>query len=86
MYRIIQIMFLQVSLIFLGNGIESIRISMSVDTITRDIYMLCFATEPFLIYIPVIKFKLVVVIDVILKIDNPGRVLKTINIRTITVK
>ena len=86
MYRIIQIMFLQVSLIFLGNGIESIRISMSVDTITRDIYMLCFATEPFLIYIPVIKFKLVVVIDVILQIDNPGRVLKTINIRTITVK
>ena len=79
-------MFLQVSLIFLGNGIESIRISMSVDTITRDIYMLCFATEPFLIYIPVIKFKLVVVIDVILQIDNPGRVLKTINIRTITVK
>ena len=48
--------------------------------------MLCSDTELFLICIPVLQCKLAGIIDGNLHIDDPGRLLKTINIRNFKVK
>ena len=66
-------MFLQLSLNVLGNVIESLHISMSLDTNSRDISMLFFNTEIFLLCIPVLQCKLLGIIDITLYIDELGR-------------
>ena len=68
-------MFFQVSLNVLVNGIEILHISMSLNTNTREIYLLCCDTELFLLCIPVLKYKLVGIFDVALHIYCPGRLL-----------
>ena len=79
-------MFLQMSLNVLGNGIEILHIYLSLDTNTRDISLLCSATEIFLLFIPVLKFRLVGIIYGTFYIDNPVLLLQTINIRKFKVK
>ena len=70
----------------LENDIESLHISMSLDTNTRGISMLFFATELFLLCIPVLQCKLVVIIDGTFQFFYLGRLLQTINIRNLKVK
>ena len=70
----------------LDNDIESLHISMSLDTNTRGISMLFFATELFLLCIPVLQCKLVVIIDGTFQFFYLGRLLQTINIRNLKVK
>ena len=79
-------MFLQEILNVLDNDIESLHISMSLATNTRGISMLCFATEIFMLCIPVLRCKLVVIIDGTFQFDYLGRLLQTINIRNLKVK
>ena len=79
-------MFLQVILNVLDNYIEILHISMILATNTRYIYMLYFATEQFMLCIPVLQCKLVGIIDGTFNIDYPGRLLQTINIRNLKVK
>ena len=49
-------------------------------------HLLCIATEPVLIFILVLQFKLVEMIGGTFHIDNPGRFFQNINIRMLTVK
>ena len=79
-------MFLQVILNVLDNFIESLHISMSLGKNTRDMYILCYTTELFLICIPALQCKLVGIIDGTLHINDPGRLLQTINIGNFKVK
>ena len=79
-------MFLQLSLNVLDNDIESIHISMSIATNTRDIYMICFATELFILFITVLQCKLAGIIDGTFNIDYTDRLLQTINISNFKVK
>ena len=74
-------MIIQVSLNVLFNSIESLHISMSLATNIWYISLICSNTELFLIFILVLKYKLVGVIDGIFHIDDPGRLLQTIYIR-----
>ena len=71
---------------FLVIFIESLHISMSLAANNRGISLLCSATEPFLLYIPVLQCKSVGITDGTLRIDDPCRLLQTINIRKIKVK
>ena len=79
-------MFLQVILNVLGNGIESLHISIILSTNTRDISMLFSATEIFMIYIPEIQYKLVGIIDGTFHLYDPRWITQTINIRNLIVK
>ena len=54
---------------FLYYVIESLHISMSLDTNNRDVYLLGFTTEPFLLCISVIQWKLEEIIDSNLNLD-----------------
>ena len=55
-------MFIQVSLTVLGNGIESLHISMSLVNNNSVISMLSLSTGPFLICISVLQYKLAAII------------------------
>ena len=66
-------MLLQVSLNSLDNGIEIMHISMSIVTNTRDISIICYTTELFLLCIPVLQYKLLGIIDGTFHIDDAGR-------------
>ena len=79
-------MFIQVSLNVLDNVIESMHISMILSTNTRQIYMLCSATEIFLISVPALQYKLAGIIGGTFHIYDLGRLPKTINTRNLKVK
>ena len=79
-------MFIQVSLNVLENGIKSLHISMSLASNTMEISMLCYAIELFLLCILALQYKLVGILDVTLKIYDPGRLHQTINISNFKVK
>ena len=79
-------MFPQLNLNILDNGIESLHISMSIATNTRDVPILFYATEIFLLCIPLLQCKFLGVFYGTLHIDNPGRLLQTINIIDFKVK
>ena len=69
-------MFLLVILNVLDYDIESLHFSMIIATNTRDISMLCFATEIFLIFILVLQCKLAGILYGTFHIDYPGRLLQ----------
>ena len=79
-------MFIQFNLNVLDNGVEILHISMILSTNTRDISMLCYATEIFLLYIPALQCKLLGIIYGTLYIYDLGRLPKTVNISNLKVK
>ena len=79
-------MFIQFNLNVLDNGVEILHISMILSTNTRDISMLCSATETFLLFIPAHQCKLLGIIYGTLYIYDLDRLPKTVNISNLKVK
>ena len=79
-------MFLQVSLNVLDNDTENQNIPTILAANNRDISMLCFSTEPFLLCIPVLQCKFLGTIYGTFHFYYPGKLLQTINISNLKVK